>query len=68
MLRIHVDATRCQQYGQCVLEAPNLFRLTDDGQLDHHATADPSLRADVEAAADVCPMQAITNTDTPDRE
>lgn len=63
MLRISVDSGRCQHYGQCVLEAPEVFSLTDANKLEWRATADDSLRPAVEAAADVCPMQAITLLD-----
>jgi len=49
----------CQHYGQCVFEAPNLFSLNDDDKLEYHAEADDSERDNVEAAVDVCPMQAI---------
>jgi Uncharacterized conserved protein len=54
---------RCQHYGQCVFEAPNVFRLNDDDRLDYHATADSSESENVDAAIDVCPMQAISRTD-----
>jgi len=60
MLKIHVDMEKCQHYGQCVYEAPNIFKLNSDDKLEYIATADESERANVKAAADVCPMQAIT--------
>jgi ferredoxin len=50
---------KCQHYGQCVFEAPNVFKLNDDDKLEYHATADDSERDNVQAAIDVCPMQAI---------
>jgi ferredoxin len=50
---------KCQHYGQCVFEAPNVFELNNDDKLEYTATADDSERANVEAAIDVCPMQAI---------
>ncbi|MCU1440164.1 MAG: ferredoxin [Rhodoglobus sp.] len=50
---------QCQNYGQCVFEAPNIFHLNDDDKLEHLAEADESERANVENAVDVCPMQAI---------
>lgn len=49
----------CQSYGQCVLEAPKIFKLNDDNKLEYLADADESERDNVEAAVDVCPMQAI---------
>lgn len=63
MLKIQVDWDKCQHYGQCVFEAPDIFRLNDQDRLEHSATADESRRADVEAAIDICPMQAISLLD-----
>jgi ferredoxin len=50
---------KCQHYGQCVFEAPDIFRLNSDDKLEYTATADDSGRGNIEAAIDVCPMQAI---------
>lgn len=58
-IKIDVDMTKCQHYGQCVFEAPNIFRLNNDDKLEYTAEADDSELANVEAAIDVCPMQAI---------
>jgi ferredoxin len=60
VIKIHVDMDKCQNYGQCVFEAPNIFRLNDDDELEYEATGDDSERGNVEAAIDVCPMQAIS--------
>ncbi len=59
MIKIEVDMSLCQHYGQCVFEAPNLFALDDDDKLQYQAEADESERDNVESAVDVCPMQAI---------
>jgi ferredoxin len=59
-MRITVDRDKCQGYGQCEFEAPDVFHLDDTGTSVPAADVDESLRADVERAADVCPMQAIT--------
>ncbi len=58
-VKIDVDMLQCQNYGQCVFEAPNVFQLNDDDKLEYLAEADESERANVENAVDVCPMQAI---------
>jgi len=58
-IKIDVDMTKCQHYGQCVFEAPNVFRLNENDKLEYVAEADDSELANVEAAIDVCPMQAI---------
>jgi ferredoxin len=59
VIRIVVDMLQCQHYGQCVFEAPKIFRLNDDDRLEYLAEADDAERANVESAVDVCPMQAI---------
>ena len=59
MIKINVDMTKCQHYGQCVFEAPSVFKLNEDDKLEYTATADDSERDNVEAAIDICPMQAI---------
>ena len=59
-VRITVDRDKCQGYGQCEFEAPDVFHLDDTGTSVPANDVDESLRADVERAADVCPMQAIT--------
>ncbi|MGV8968964.1 MAG: ferredoxin [Microbacteriaceae bacterium] len=59
MIKIEVDKLACQNYGQCVFEAPQIFSLNSDDELEYHAEADDDQRENVEAAIDVCPMQAI---------
>lgn len=59
MIKINVDMNKCQHYGQCVFEAPKIFKLNEDDKLEYVATADDSELANIEAAIDVCPMQAI---------
>ena len=58
-MQISVDRAKCDNHGQCTFSAPTVFRLDDQGILQYEASVDDSLRADVEEAADVCPMQAI---------
>ena len=62
MVKILVDMDKCQHYGQCCFEAEDVFQLDDDGKLVYSKEVDDSRRSDVESAADVCPMQAITVT------
>ena len=59
MIKINVDMTKCQHYGMCVFEAPDVFKLNAEDKLEYTATADDSERGNIEAAIDVCPMQAI---------
>jgi len=52
-----IDQSLCAGYSSCVLEAPELFELDDDGVAVTRAgtTDDPR----VHAAAAACPMGAI---------
>ncbi len=63
MIRVEVDMSKCQHYGQCVFEAPNVFQLNSEDKLEYVAEVDDSERSNVEAAIDVCPMQAIRFAD-----
>ena len=59
-MEIMIDTERCQGYGQCALNAPDLFEIDPDGKsrvLD--AASDFTRRPEVERAAELCPMQAI---------
>lgn len=59
MIKVEVDMTKCQHYGQCVFEAPDVFKLNDEDKLEYVAEVDDSEQENVEAAVDICPMQAI---------
>lgn len=59
-MKISVDREACDKHGQCAFEAPTVFAINDDGELEYSAEVDDSLAGQVAAAADVCPMQAIT--------
>jgi ferredoxin len=59
-VKVVVDTTKCKDHGQCVFAAPDVFQLDDDGRLVFDAEPDDTLRDDVEEAADVCPLQAIS--------
>ena len=61
MIKVVVDRDLCQNHGQCVFAAPQVFELDEEGKLEVlQDEVDESLRANVEEAADVCPVQAIT--------
>ena len=71
-MHIVVDLNKCQDHGQCVFSAPSVFSLDGQGKLSFRAGASgtyvsPPLSEDhlddVEEAADVCPLQAITVED-----
>jgi ferredoxin len=68
-MHITVDLTTCADHGQCVFSAPEVFALDETGKLSFRQETsesyvsgelDESLRDDLEEAADVCPMQAIS--------
>ena len=61
MIKIVVDRDVCQDHGQCVFAAPQVFELDEEGKLVVlQEEVDEPLRDVVEEAADVCPVQAIT--------
>ncbi|MCX4531841.1 ferredoxin [Streptomyces sp. NPDC002596] len=58
-MKVVVDMNKCQDHGQCVFSAPDVFQLDDNGRLAYVSDPDDALRDEVEEAADVCPLQAI---------
>ena len=58
-MKVVVDMNKCQDHGQCVFAAPDVFSFDDAGRLAYVSDPDDALRAEVEEAADVCPLQAI---------
>ncbi|WP_042381938.1 ferredoxin [Streptacidiphilus melanogenes] len=58
-MKVVVDMNKCQDHGQCVFAAPDVFSFDDAGRLAYVSEPDEALRAEVEEAADVCPLQAI---------
>lgn len=69
-MKFSVDLTQCQNLGQCTMTAPELFSLNEEGELSFRAYAGDSYVSptladgrDAAAAADMCPMQAISLQD-----
>jgi ferredoxin len=59
-MRIHADRVACQGYLHCVLEAPTVFDVDDDGIVDVLTPEPPeSDRRTVEAAVEACPARAL---------
>ena len=58
-LRVVVDLSRCEVYGQCVFAAPSAFRLRGEDTLPFDPMPDTP-RAQLLRAARACPVQAIT--------
>ena len=59
-MKVSVDRSVCQNHGQCAIAAPDVFDLDDDGELVYEPEPSDEFATDVEEAADVCPVQAIT--------
>ena len=60
MARIELDRDRCEGHGLCEQTAPEIYRLTDDGELEilvDDITPDQQPKA--EAGARVCPVAAL---------
>lgn len=63
MIGVQVDLAICENHGQCVLAAPDVFAF-DDEELLTYVTEPPEPReAAVRAAAATCPVRAIMLTD-----
>jgi ferredoxin len=61
MMKVIVDFDACMSNAQCVLAAPDVFEVREDGMLYVLQEEPPeSRRAQVENAARLCPTQAIT--------
>jgi ferredoxin len=60
-MKVVVNFDLCMSNAQCVLAAPEVFEVREDGLL-YILQPEPSeaLRAQVENAARLCPTQAIT--------
>ena len=62
MLTIDIDMDKCQNYGQCVCEAEDIFQLDGDGNIQYTKDVPDDRQDDVDNAVYVCPMQAISYT------
>lgn len=62
MITVSVDMNACRNYGQCCFEAADVFQLDNNGQLVFQSQVSADRLDEVEQAADVCPMQAISLT------
>src|SRR5258708_30538824 len=58
-MRLVVDLTRCQGYGQCAFLAPEVFRMRGHEALMDDPEPDEGQREGVLRAAAACPVQAI---------
>jgi sulfoxide reductase heme-binding subunit YedZ len=58
-VRVAVDHGRCRHFALCQAQAPNVFRMLDDGRLRYARNPDADQAPQVRAAARVCPTRAI---------
>jgi ferredoxin len=62
-VRVNVDMNRCDGFGYCEQQAPEVFRLDDDGELEILREEIPAeLSGKVEAATRACPVAALRLT------
>ncbi len=60
-MRVVVDMARCEANGQCVVDAPDVFRLDDDDNLIVLEPNPPEEHWDqVELAVRTCPKHALS--------
>jgi len=60
-MRIVVDRDKCTGLGMCEAEAPDLFEVQDDGTLlVLIEKPDEDKRAELEAAVESCPTEALS--------
>ena len=65
-LRVVVDRELCEGNARCVQLAPDVFRIDDDERLEILVERPaPALREKIEAAAALCPRQALSLVDDP---
>ncbi len=60
-MRVVVDLMKCESNGMCMAQAPEVFLVNDDDELEVlQETPDEQLRTKVEAAVKRCPKQALS--------
>lgn len=60
-MQVEIIKSKCQAYGNCADEAPEVFRLDDSGyaELVHEGQVPPGQQAEARTGALSCPAQAI---------
>lgn len=59
-MRVEVDLARCENHGQCVFAAPEVFAFDDDERLTFVPDPAAEVSDAVRSAAGACPVRAIT--------
>lgn len=63
-MRIVVDRDICVTHAQCVLAAPEIFQLDQNGEMTFVREPHETLRDRAEVAVEMCPTQAISIEDS----
>jgi ferredoxin len=63
-LTVRIDRDTCISSGNCVKVAPELFELDEESIVTFARTAAETARAQVLEACEVCPVEALTVTDS----
>jgi ferredoxin len=58
-MKVAVDASMCDMHLQCVVAAPEIFAVTDQGELSWPESVSTALAGKARAAAAICPAAAI---------
>ncbi|MFI9813566.1 ferredoxin [Saccharothrix variisporea] len=58
-VRVEVDHGLCRHFALCQVQAPQVFRVLEDGTLRYARNPEPEQAARVAAAARACPMRAV---------
>lgn len=61
-MRVETERELCREYGNCVIEAPDVFEIDEINGKVHVLISEPDepLHGEVRAAAAGCPVHAIT--------
>lgn len=62
-MKVNVDYNRCEGHGVCVAQAPDVFELDDDGNLNYHfdgREVPSGIETAVRSAVDACPVAALS--------
>ncbi|HMB71020.1 MAG TPA: ferredoxin [bacterium] len=63
-LTVRIDRDSCISSGNCVKVAPGLFELDDEAIVVFAKTADDASSEQVTEACEICPVEALTVTDS----
>jgi ferredoxin len=62
-LIVRIDRHLCVGFGDCIEPAPELFELDDDGIIRFQPVASGATEAQLRAACDACPVDALALLD-----